>query len=125
MLGNLLNAKVNAMERRRYPRFETSIPIMVQALSSDFKTFPWINQGTVKNISYRGVYFTCKKISGFLRKDQIRECIITSLLEKPDSPPLFIGRIRVVRIEPLESGSCDSGVAFDFISGKFFGHHIK
>ena len=113
------------MERRRYPRFQTSIPIMVQALSSDFKTFPWINQGTVENISCGGVYFTCSNISGFLRKDQIRECIITSLLEKPDSPPLFIGRVRVVRIEHLESGSCDNGVAFDFISGKFFGHHIK
>lgn len=125
MLGNLLNAKVNAMERRRYPRFQTSIPIMVKALASDFKTFPLINQGTVENISYGGVYFICNNISAVLRKDQIRECIITSLLEKPDSPPLFIGRIRVVRIEHLESGSCDSGVAFDFISGKFYGYPIK
>jgi hypothetical protein len=113
------------MERRRHQRFQTSIPIMVQVLSSDFKTFPWINQGTVKNISYGGVYFTCHNISEFLKKDQIRECIIRSLLEKPDSPPLFSGRIRVVHIDRLEPGSHDIGVAFEFMSGKFSGDHIK
>jgi hypothetical protein len=113
------------LERRRYQRFQTSIPIMVQTIASDFKTFPWINQETVENIGYGGVYFTCNNISEISRKDKIRECTITSLLEKPNSPPLFIGRIRVVRIERLESGSHDSGVAFEFISGKFNGYPIK
>ncbi len=113
------------MERRRHQRFQTSIPIMVQAQASDFKAFPWINQATVENVSYGGVYFTCNNIPPSLRKNQIRECIITSLLEKPNSAPLFIGRIRVVRIEHLKSGSHDTGIAFEFISGKFFGHQIK
>jgi hypothetical protein len=113
------------MERRSHQRFQTSIPIMVQAQISDPEAFPWINQGIVKNISYGGVYFTCHNISPFLRKHQIRQCIITSLLEKPNSPPLFSGRIRVVRIDRLESGPHDSGVAFEFISGKFYGYHIK
>jgi hypothetical protein len=120
-----LNIKGDVMERRRHQRFQTSIPIVVQAQASDFKTFPWINQGNVKNISYGGIYFTCHLISPFLRRDQIRQCIITSLLEKPNSPPLFSGRIRVVRLDRLESGSHDSGVAFEFIAGKFYGYHIK
>jgi hypothetical protein len=113
------------MERRRYRRFKTSIPIMVKARLSDPEAFSWINQGIVRNISYGGVYFVGNNISPFLRKHQIRECIITSLLEKPNSPPLFSGRIRVVRIDRLESGSYDSGFAFEFISGKFYGYHIK
>lgn len=113
------------MEQRRYRRCQTSIPIRVHAHISDPKAFPWINQGVLENISYGGAYFTCNNISPFLGKNQVRECIITSLLEKPDSPPLFIGKIRVVRIDHLESGSYDSGVALDFISGKFFGYHIK
>jgi hypothetical protein len=79
----------------------------------------------MENISYGGVYFTCNNISPILRKNQIRECIITSLLENPDSPPLFNGRIRVVRIDRLESGTHDIGVSFEFISGRFSGYHIK
>jgi hypothetical protein len=33
------------MERRSHQRFQTSIPIMVQAQISDPEAFPWINQG--------------------------------------------------------------------------------
>jgi hypothetical protein len=114
------------MEQSNYRHFHTWIPIKIQTQVSDTKQYSQITQGILEIISYGGAYFTCDNISSFLRKDQIRECIITSLLKNPDSRPLFTGKIRVVRVDPPQLDcNGNNGVAIEFISGKLFGWNME
>lgn len=113
---------VERKDRRKNRRYIASIPIKFQ-VQAPKSVQSCVSLGVLKNISYGGAYFTSANIS-LLEKGQVQKFTIISLRDTSGSA-IFSGWIRVVRIDPPLPGHHYSGVALEFISGKFYGYHIK
>jgi hypothetical protein len=114
------------MERRKHNRIWTSIPVKIQVQPPESPGGSWITFGVLENISYGGAYFTSKdKLS--LEQGQIKSFIITPAKENPDFPGITLiqGTGRVVRLDTLQTGCNDTGVAIEFISANFFDFLLK
>ena len=109
-------------ERRRHPRFYTSIPIRYLVKLPGTPGVGWIGCGVLKNVSHSGVYFISTDTPP-LEQDQIRDFTIV-----PDKRDLEFSKIanikarsRVVRIDPQQTETHDLGIALEFLSVPIFG----
>jgi c-di-GMP-binding flagellar brake protein YcgR len=109
------------MERRRYRRFDISIPIKFRIRLPESPEVSWLKSGVLKNISGGGVYFVSNDALP-LEPGQIRDLTITPSGESPgfSGAPLINGTTRVVRIDPPRSGDHDIGVALELLSGTIY-----
>lgn len=114
------------MERRRHNRICTAIPVEIQFKKPESPEVPWTTFGVLKNLSNEGAYFICHDPPS-LEPGQTREVTITPIEEHPNFPGgTFIhGKSRVVRLDSLETGNHEIGVALEFISAKFFDFLFK
>jgi len=100
------------MEKRRFPRMATNLPIGYQVHLQD-SVESSTGKGVLENISQGGMYFSCYP-PPWLFKGDIGNFIIntTSVARYPSR---FKALGKVVRIEPLVRQSADFGIAVQFL----------
>ena len=109
------------MDRRNYPRIETSIPIEFNVLHLEATEEPWIGRGVLANLSLTGIFFFPENQPP-LKQGDIRDFTFTlpHAIEGLSRQSIIKARGKVVRIEIGENHTFP-GVAVDFLTGPYFG----
>ena len=106
------------MEKRRFPRFNTSLPAMYHVRNPKSGEI-WSGQGLLKNISIGGIYFTSEAPLP-LEVGQIRDFDFDFDFDTPTPPRVdcyadLTLRGRVVRIEQPGLESARFGIAVQLV----------
>jgi len=102
------------MERRRFPRLNTSLPIAYHVCNPESGEM-WLGQGLLKNISIGGLYFTCEARPP-IEVGHIRDFDFdTTMPPGVDCDADLALRGRVVRIEQPGLESAPFGIAVQFV----------
>lgn len=109
------------MDRRNYPRIESSIPIEFHVRHLEVTEEPWMGRGVLGNLSLTGIFFFPDNQPP-LKQGDIRDFTFTlsHAIEGLSGPLSIKARGKVMRIEISENHTCP-GVAVDFLTGPDFG----
>ena len=109
------------MDRRNYPRIESSIPIEFQVGNLEATEEPWVGRGMLGNLSLTGIFFFPDNQPP-LKQGDIRDFTFTlsHAIEGLSGPLTIRARGKVMRIEISEAHP-GPGVAVDFLTGPYFG----
>ena len=103
------------MGRRENIRFYVSLPMEFQVRASDSKT-SWESRAILKNISQGGLYFECEAAPQLKRGNVAEFTFTTTPLKYNFFNTPIKTQVVVKRIEPHVVGSCNFGVALQFLS---------
>jgi hypothetical protein len=108
------------MGRRENIRFYVSLPMEFQVRAPDSKT-SWESRAILKNISHGGLYFECETVPQLKRGNEAEFTFTTTPLKYSFINSPIKAQVVVKRIEPRVAGSCNFGVALQFLSGPLSG----
>jgi c-di-GMP-binding flagellar brake protein YcgR len=103
------------MNKRRHRRIAKTMSLEYQVKEGEEAESQ--GQGTLKDISFGGIYFKCNKIENFRLGQIITFDVISKNPSYSSEPPCvtFRGQGKVIRIDPPEKGSSFYGVAVEFL----------
>ena len=101
------------MEKRRFPRMVTKLPMRYEIHFQDSKESA-TGQGILENISQGGMYFKCRPPLRLADGDRGDFIINTTPAARYTSRVKALGK--VVRIEPPEKNAADFGIAVQFLA---------